>query len=142
MTLQNTRSSTALHISLWSLQILLAAAFVMAGFSKLASEATMVSNFEKIGMGQWLRYVAGVIEVTAAYLLVTRHLSSVGAGLLVCTMIGATFAHLLTSLGGSAVPAMVLGGLAAVVFAGRWRQLASTVRTSGRSQMAAVPSTR
>ena len=140
MTLQNTRSNTAVHIALWSLQILLASAFVMAGFSKLASEATMVSNFEKIGMGQWLRYVAGAIEVTAAYLLVTRHLSSVGGALLVCTMIGATVAHLSTPLGGSAVPAMVLGGLAAVVVAGRWRQLASTSRSPGRTPVAGVPS--
>jgi hypothetical protein len=46
-------------------------------------------------------------------------LTPVGAALLVGTMTGAVLAHLLV-LGGSAVPALVLGCLAAIILWGRF----------------------
>lgn len=50
------RSSKAKNIALWSLQVLIAAAFLMAGFAKLSGQPMMVEMFEKIGVGQWFRY--------------------------------------------------------------------------------------
>ena len=93
---------------------LLTLAFVAAGGAKLAGAEMMVATFETIGLGQWFRYVTGAIEVGAAALLWVPGLAFVGAGLLVCTMIGAIIAHLVI-LGPSFVPALVLGLLAAYV---------------------------
>jgi uncharacterized membrane protein YphA (DoxX/SURF4 family) len=112
------RSSKAKEISLWALQVLTAAAFLMAGFAKLSGQPAMVQTFEKIGAGQWFRYVTGAIEVASAVLLLIPRFTPVGAALLVCTMVGAAITHVVI-LGGSPAPAIVLGVLAGVVLWGR-----------------------
>src|SRR6185295_15746571 len=66
-TLQRSRASV---IVLWVTQIALAVMFVMAGGSKLAGVPAMVDLFGALGLGQWFRYVTGVIEVTSAILLI------------------------------------------------------------------------
>ena len=114
----HTTASKAINIALWSLQVLVAAAFLMAGFAKLSGQPMMVEMFEKIGFGQWFRYVTGSIEVTSAILLLIPRLTPVGAALLVCTMIGAVTTHL-AIIGGSPMPAAVLGCLAATILWGR-----------------------
>ena len=48
----------------------------------------MVETFEKVGVGQWFRYVTGAIEIGSAILLLIPRLAPVGAALLVCTMTG------------------------------------------------------
>jgi hypothetical protein len=53
------RSSKALNITFWILQGLLAATFLVAGTTKLASPQMQVAFFEKIGLGQWFRYFTG-----------------------------------------------------------------------------------
>lgn len=93
---------------------LLTLAFVAAGLAKLSGQAMMVGTFDAIGVGQWFRYLTGLIEVVSAALLWVPGLQLVGAGLLAATMIGAVLAHLLI-LGPTAVPAIVLGVLAAYV---------------------------
>lgn len=104
-------------ISRWeplAIKGLLALAFALAGAAKLAGAAMMVATFETLGLGQWFRYVTGLIELGGAVLLFVPGLQALGAALLLCTMIGAVAAHLLV-LGPSAVPAVVLGLMAAVV---------------------------
>ena len=98
---------------LLGIKALLTLAFVAAGAAKLVGVEMMVQTFEAVGVGQWFRYVTGIIEVGSAVLLWIPGRQLLGAALLVCTMIGATLAHLLI-LGPSAVPAVVLGILAAI----------------------------
>ena len=81
-------------IALWTLQILLAAAFVIAGGSKLAGTPAMVQLFTAVGWGQWFRYVTGAIEVAAAILLLIPGFSGLAALLLIPTMVGAILTHL------------------------------------------------
>jgi len=95
-------------------KVLLTLAFVAAGAAKLAGAEMMVQTFEAVGMGQWFRYVTGAIEIAGAVLLWVGGRQVFGAGLLLCTMIGAVLAHLFL-IGPSAVPALVLGVLAAMV---------------------------
>lgn len=95
------------------LRLLLAAVFLAAGLAKLGGVEMMVATYEALGVGQWFRYVTGVIEIAAAILLFVPGKQVWGALLLLCTMIGATLAHLLV-LGPSAVPALVLGAIASV----------------------------
>jgi uncharacterized membrane protein YphA (DoxX/SURF4 family) len=113
------RPSRAKNMALWLLQILTAAALLMAGFAKLSGQPMMVETFDKIGLGQWFRYLTGGIEVASAILLVIPRLTTVGALLLVCTMIGAVLTHLLT-IGGSPLAALVLGCFAAIILLGRF----------------------
>ena len=95
-------------------KILLSLAFAAAGMAKLAGVEMMVQTFDAVGLGQWFRYVTGFIEIGSAILIWMPGRQLLGAVLLVCTMIGATLAHLVI-LGPSAVPAIILGLLAALV---------------------------
>lgn len=99
-------------------------AFIAAGGAKLMGVEMMVGTFEAIGIGQWFRYMTGIIEVGAAVLLWVRGREAIGAGLLVTTMIGAVLAHLVV-LGPSAVPAIILGVLAAFILWTHRQQLLS-----------------
>lgn len=108
---------------LMAIKALLTLAFGAAGLSKLAGAEMMVTTFEQVGVGQWFRYVTGLIEVGGAVALWIPGVQAFAAGLLVCTMIGAVLAHLLI-LGPSMVPALVLGVLSAVVLYAQRGQLA------------------
>jgi putative oxidoreductase len=108
-------------ITLWAVKIMLAAVFIAAGGAKLYGVPMMVENFEIIGLGQWFRYVTGALEVIGAVSILVPVLSAFGGLLLCCIMVGATLTHLFV-LPGSAIPAIVLFALSAiVVFAERRR---------------------
>ena len=92
---------------LWVLKILAALAFLGAGAMKLIGNPDMVAVFEAVGLGQWFRYLTGVIEVGGAILLFVPGLQLFSSGILAITMVGAVTAHLLI-LGPSAIPALVL----------------------------------
>ena len=111
------------------LKILAGLAFIAAGIAKLLGAEMMVATFEAIGVGQWFRYVTGAIEVASAVLLFVPGKQVYGAGLLVCTMIGAVVAHTFI-LGPSAMPALGLGAISAIIFYAHRNQL--SFRASGR----------
>lgn len=91
----------------WTLQVVGASVFLLAGTGKLAGAAPMVRMFEIIGVGRWLRYVTGTIEVVSAVLLLVPSLALFGALALSATMVGAILTHVFIA-GGSPVPAMAL----------------------------------
>jgi len=99
--------SKRVNVTLWILQILAALAFLLAGGSKLAGAQQMVDTFEKIGVGQWFRYLTGFLEVTGAIGLLIPRYTFYAAALLATVMIGAVITHLAV-LGGSPAPAIVL----------------------------------
>jgi putative oxidoreductase len=109
-----TMSRNVQKYSLLVIKVLLTFAFLAAGLAKLSGSETMVQTFDAVGLGQWFRYVTGLIEIGGAALLWLRGRQVFGAGLLLCTMIGAVLAHLFI-IGPSAIPALVLGALAAIV---------------------------
>jgi putative oxidoreductase len=84
----------ALNIVLWTLQVLLALAFVAAGSGKLLGSRDMVALFDVVGIGQWFRYVTGSLEVLGALLLIVPGKTAFGAVLLACVMAGAVVTHL------------------------------------------------
>ncbi|KJC40782.1 hypothetical protein UP09_21955 [Bradyrhizobium sp. LTSP885] len=102
------------RIGAWTLQGILAAAFLAAGVAKLAGAPFMVDIFEQIGLGQGFRIVTGVVEVAGAVALLFPGLASIGALWLGGTMVGAVATHLFV-LHSSPAPAIVLGVLNAVV---------------------------
>ena len=116
------RRSRAGQFALWGLQVLLAAMFFLAGGSKLVGIPAMVATFDTIGVGQWLRYVTGVIEVAAAIALLVPTFAPFGALLLVPTMLGAIATHLFIVGGSPLLPALLLLG-AVVVLCARRKQL-------------------
>lgn len=105
---------------LWALKILAGLAFAAAGIAKLAGAEMMVGTFDAIGVGQWFRYLTGIIEVGAAILLFIPGKQAYGAGLLTCTMVGAVLAHIFILGTDTMMPAIILGIFtAAITFAHR-----------------------
>jgi hypothetical protein len=128
-------SSRVKNVALWALQILTVAIFLLAGFGALSGHPMMVATFDKIGIGQWFRYVTGGIEVASAILLLIPRLTPVGAALLFCTTVGAALSHLFL-IGGSPVPALVLACFAAIILRGRFGTLKALL---GKLSAPAVP---
>jgi uncharacterized membrane protein len=99
--------------------------FLLAGGSKLLGAPAMVALFNTIGMGQWFRYVTGLIEVGSAIALLVPSIAVFGALALVPTMIGAVATELFL-VGDSAVPpAVLLCGAVGVVWARRHQLLSA-----------------
>jgi putative oxidoreductase len=115
------------RIGAWVLQGIVATAFLAAGAAKLAGAAYMVQLFEQIGLGQWFRYVTGVVEVVGALALIAPGLVWFGGLWLGGTMFFAVLTHVLV-LHTSPVPAIVLGVLNASIVYLRRDELASFAR--------------
>jgi uncharacterized membrane protein YphA (DoxX/SURF4 family) len=111
------------RIALWTVQIALAGMFLLAGGSKVLGAAAMMALFDAIGIGQWFRYVTGLIEVSSAIALLVPSFAVFGALALVATMIGAVATHLFVIGGSPAMPAILLLGSAAVVWVRRHQLL-------------------
>lgn len=107
--------SKARNISAWILQVLLALAFLAAAGAKLASVPMLVEEFNLIGLGQWLRYVAAIVEIMGAIALLTPRFAAYGALWLAITMFFATLAHLF-AMHNNPAPALILLVLNLVVF--------------------------
>jgi len=114
--------SRAVTIITWILQILAAAAFLSAGYPKLMGAPMMVDMFDKIGVGQWFRYLTGGIEVGSAFLLLLPGRAVFGAILLVCTMVGAILTHFLVLHTPPTGPVVLLI-LVAIIAWLRWDQI-------------------
>ena len=108
----------ALNITLWTLQVLVALAFVAAAAGKLLGSADMVALFDAVGVGQWFRYVTGLLELLGALLLIVPGKAAFGAVLLACVMVGAVVAHL-TVLHTAPTAPLVLLALSSLIAWGR-----------------------
>ena len=115
-----------LNIALWVVQALLAFALFGAGASKLAGAEKMIALYDAIGVGQWFRYVTGVLEIAGAVMIVVPRTKAVGAALLATIMVGAIATHL-AILHNSPAPPTVLLALAAFVVWGRRADLARLI---------------
>ena len=109
----------ALSIAVWVLQALLALEFVMAGLAKVFGDPVMVEMFATIGIGQWFRYVVGMLELAGAVGVLIPRLSGLAALGLTGLMAGATLTNMLV-LGTSPLLPIVLLMVSAVVAWGCW----------------------
>jgi uncharacterized membrane protein len=114
--------SRASLIALWLTQVALALMFLMAGGSKLAGMPAMVSLFDQVGVGQWFRYVTGIIELTAGIALLIPSAAVFGAMLLIPTMLGAIVINVFVVPASPVMPLLLLLAAAAVAW-GRRHQL-------------------
>ena len=101
-------------ITLWTLSGLVALAFAFVGGGKLAGTAAMVELFDKVGLGQWFRYLTGLLELSGGIGLLIPRYAFYAAVLLVSVMIGAIITHV-AIVGGSPTPAASLFVLSGII---------------------------
>lgn len=113
------RPGRTAHVSLWVLQVLLAALYLFSAFGKLTADPLQVAGFTMMGLGVAGMYLVGTAELLGAIALLIPRLVGLAALALVALMVGAV---ILTAVfvGGAlvAVPATVLV-LVAIVAWGR-----------------------
>lgn len=111
--------SRAANVGLWTLQVLLAAAYAFSAFGKLTAEAQNVAGFQAMGLGNTGMYIIGSLELAGAIAMFVPRLTGLAAMCFVALMIGAI--ALTLAIGGGVlalIPAVVLV-LAATVAWGR-----------------------
>src|SRR5262245_38146626 len=120
--------------SLLVVHVLGAVLFFLAGFAKLSGDEQMVETFAALGIGQWFRYVTGLIEIASTILLLIPALSGIVAVLAVPMMIGVILTQFLI-IGGS--PALPIGLLiiASIV---AWDRKETTLRLIRRNDPKSV----
>jgi len=105
-------------VVIWMIRVGVALAFVVYGMEKLtaAPGSTWVVLFERIGLGQWFRYVTGAAQLTGAALLVIPRTTIVGAAVLASTMVGAIVVNcfVLHSVVTAIIPGMLLAAIVLV----------------------------
>lgn len=80
-------------VALWVLRVAVAALFLFAGFSKLTGQPMMIDTFDKVGVGQWFRYVTGLLEVGGGIAVLIPAASVWAACLLLLVDVGAFVAQ-------------------------------------------------
>jgi len=107
----------------WVIRIPVVLVFLLIGITKFNNDprGEWFKIFEQIKFGQWFRYVTGAIQVTGAVLLLTRWTRTLGAAMLVCTMIGAMLVDIFVmhAVGFALAPMVLLCAVVATWFAGR-----------------------
>jgi uncharacterized membrane protein len=121
------RTARARKVTVLVIKVALAAQFVAGGASKLLGSEQMVTMFDDIGAGQWLRLLVGILEIAGGIGLLVPRLSGLAATGLIALMTGAVVTNVFV-LGIPPVMPLIFGVLAGVVAASRRTQLAALVR--------------
>ena len=111
-------------IALWTVSVLLAIAFVLAGTPKLLRVPVWVDKFDGWGYGLWFLVLIGGLELAGAILLLIPRLAIAGVALLGVIMLGAGYTHLANGEGFEVIrPLIFLGVLVPVGWARRPKQM-------------------
>ncbi|WP_290808116.1 DoxX family protein [Aquidulcibacter sp.] len=78
----------------WGLRIAFATLFGLAAFSKFSGDPQYISEFAKIGFGDWFRFATATLETIGAIGLVIPRMKPWGAFVLLAVTFGATVAQL------------------------------------------------
>jgi putative oxidoreductase len=104
----------------WLPRIAMSMFFLNVGTEKF-SGTQWVGIFNQIGVGDWLRYVTGWLQIGGAVVLLIRRTVFIGIVMLAVTMVGAALAWIfvLGSPGSAIFPGILLALLSVIAFDAR-----------------------
>jgi putative oxidoreductase len=107
--------------AVWACAIFLAVAFVFVGISKLRDPSAVrwAERFALWGYPPYASYVIGVFEILGGMGVLIPTWRRAAAAILVALMIGAFCTHAVQGEFPRLIPPLVLGGLAALLYAAR-----------------------
>ena len=97
--------------------------FVVAALGKFGGDPMVVATLDRIGFGDWFRYLLGVLEILGAVALFVPRLAGLKR-LAFVVVVGAVVVTVAVA-GGSVVLPLALLILSAVIAWGRWRSTSS-----------------
>jgi len=102
-------------LATWLPRVAVAMVFVSVGSSKFR-DPMWIRLFGQIGLGQWFRYLTGIMQIAGGALVLVPRTALVGIALAACTMLGATVAWLtvLHAPFNAPIPAAILAILAGI----------------------------
>ena len=102
-------------IRTWVPRLAMSLFFISFGSQKFA-DRYWIELFTTIGVGDWLRWVTGSLQIGGGLLLLIPRVALIGAAMLSVTMVGAMLAWMffLGSPGSAVIPAVILGMLVAI----------------------------
>ncbi|HXT31075.1 MAG TPA: DoxX family protein [Vicinamibacterales bacterium] len=112
---EETRSRQDVLIT-WILRVAVAVVFFSVGSSKFDATSMWVKLFDQIGVGQWFRYLTGILQIAGAVLVLVPRTFLAGIGLLALTMAGAAAIWIARfgQVGNAVIPLVVLAALLVV----------------------------
>jgi putative oxidoreductase len=126
----------AIRVGALAARGLVAIAFAVAGATNLSSTPSVFEMFEAVGVGQWLRYLAGLVELAGAAMLLLPGFIGLGALLLAATMVCTLLGHFFV-LGDSPAGTLALLAAAGAILWYRRRELLVLYRRRlGRRRLA------
>ena len=110
-------------IRTWVPRIAMSLFFLSFGSRKF-TDRYWVEVFATIGVGDWLRYLTGSLQLGGGLLLLIPRTALLGAAMLAVTMVGAMLAWMffLGSPGSAIIPAIILAMLVALAANARTRR--------------------
>jgi len=120
-------------IALWVVAAFLVYVFARQGPAKFSSSSGWARAFAIWHYPVWFRIVIGLVETTAAVLLLTRRTASIGAALIAVVMLGGMGTHLHFGHPGQMTSEVLPLMLSLVVLVGRWRHLAGWIHRPDRA---------
>jgi putative oxidoreductase len=117
-------------IRTWVPRIAMSLFFLSFGSQKF-SDRYWIDAFATIGVGDWLRYVTGSLQIGGGLLLLIPRTALIGTAMLAVTMIGAMLAWMffLGSPGSAVIPAVILAMLIAIGLNARTSRTSRPPRT-------------
>jgi uncharacterized membrane protein YphA (DoxX/SURF4 family) len=111
-------------VALWVVSAFLVYVFVQQGLAKFSDSSGWARAFAVWHYPVWFRILIGVIETSAAVLLLTRRTAPIGAALIAVVMLGGMGTHISHGHPRQVTSEVVPLTLSLVVLAGRWRHFA------------------
>jgi uncharacterized membrane protein YphA (DoxX/SURF4 family) len=84
----------AQEVLIGAMTLFLAVVFFMAGMAKMSDGSGWARAFAHWGYPVWFRIAIGVIEIAAAFLLLVPRMARYGALMIMATMLGGMYTHL------------------------------------------------
>ena len=113
------RRQLVLDVILWVFALFLAWVFIRQGTAKFSDTSGWARAFRVWHFPVWFRVLIGIIETSAALLLLTRRTAFAGAVMIVVVMIGAMGTHIYWGRPGQVTSEILPLFLATVVALGR-----------------------
>ena len=118
------RRQVAVDVALWVFALFLAWVFIRQGLAKFSDTSGWARAFRVWHFPVWFRVLIGVLETSAAVLLLTRRTAFAGAIIIIAVMVGAMATHVYWGQPGQVTSEVLPLLLATMVALGRRRSFA------------------